>query len=99
MADVLLNRYSECDVLMALVLRPSGVRSLARVSHRQGSKNSPQLDCLFEERPDIVRPMAYHIKRKAKKDPEGRLVMLFEVVDAIDGQEHHPAERPHFETK
>ena len=43
--------------------------------------------------------MAYRIKRKAKKDPEGRLVMLFEVVDIIDGQEHHSGERPLFDTK
>ena len=72
---------------------------MAKVSHRQGSKSSLLSDCLTEERPRTVRPMAYRIKRKAKKDPEGRLVMLFEVFDIIDGQEHHSGERPLFDTK
>ncbi|WP_160325921.1 hypothetical protein [Roseovarius indicus] len=43
--------------------------------------------------------MAYQIKRNAKKDPEGRLIMLFEVVDIIDGQEHHSGERPLFDSR
>ena len=43
--------------------------------------------------------MERRIKHQAKKDPDGRLRMLFEVVDVIEGEEHHSAERPLFETR
>lgn len=43
--------------------------------------------------------MERRIKRQTRKDPDGRLWMLFEVVDVIEGEEHHSGERPLFETR
>ncbi|WP_160325813.1 hypothetical protein [Roseovarius indicus] len=43
--------------------------------------------------------MERRIKRQTKKDPEGRLLMLFEVVDVINGEERHSGERPLFDTR
>lgn len=43
--------------------------------------------------------MERRIKRQTRKDPDGRLRMLFEVVDVINGEERHSGERPLFDTR
>ena len=43
--------------------------------------------------------MEYRITRRAKKAPDNRLVMRFEVVDVIDGTFHRSRNRLLFETR
>lgn len=47
----------------------------------------------------LMRTYEYFIKRKGMNDPDGRLVVLFEVVDSIDDAERCSGECPLFDTR